>query len=491
MKLKFKLLKLEAGRPIAFVNKGFAEQHNIHEGERIEITYNGKKLILIVDLAEQLLTNHQISLSREATSFLGVKEGEEITVSLALSPKSTRYILKKLEGKELNNQEIREIINAIINNSLTEAEIAYFVSGVYEHGMSFEETLSLTEAMAKTGKVLHWHSNNIADKHSIGGIPGNRTTPIVISICAAAGIIMPKTSSRAITSAAGTADVIETLANVNLSAERLREIVKKTNACLAWGGSLGLAPADDKLIRVERLLNIDPEAQLIASIIAKKISAGSKHILIDIPYGNGAKVSFGEAKLLSKEFLKVASHFKLNIKVILTDGSQPIGNGLGPVLEMLDVISVLKQQNPPKDLEEKSILLAATILEMMKKAPKGQGRKLAKEILTSGRALKKFNEIIDAQGRKKTLLKPAKFTRIIKSKLSGKVISIDNKSINLLARILGCPSDHAAGIYLNKHVGNKIKREEPLLTLYSESKEKLAEGINFFNSSHPIKIKIE
>src|SRR3989344_4496891 len=177
--------------------------------------------------------------------------------------------------------------------------------------------------MCESGKVISWGNREVADKHSIGGIPNNRTTPIVVSICASHGILMPKTSSRAITSAAGTADVVEVLANVELSDKELKKVVLKTNACLVWGGSLGLAPADDKLIKIERALNLDPESQLLASILSKKLAAGSKFVLIDIPYGHGAKVSREEAAKLGRRFISLARKFRIKIKVVLTDGSHP------------------------------------------------------------------------------------------------------------------------------------------------------------------------
>ena len=489
MKLKLKELSLGAGRPVAFISEKNARELNVHVGDRVEITSNGKKIIAIVDIVKKFITNSEISLSEEIVEYLNIKKGHFVDVALTLGPRSSILIAKKLAGKALNKTEIYVIVKDIVNNALTEAEIAYFVSGVYEHGMTFEETVSLTEAMYKTGEVIKWHTKNVADKHSIGGIAGNRTTPIVVSICASLGVVMPKTSSRAITSASGTADVIETMANVDFSVEKLKEIVKKTGACLAWGGALGLAPVDDKLIRVERLLNLDPESQLIASILAKKLAVGSKYVLIDIPYGKYAKVTKDKALKLKKKFIQVGTHFGLKMNVVLTDGSQPIGNGVGPVLEMQDVIRVLKRENSPKDLENKSIFLAAEILEMVSKAKKGNGEQMAREALYSGRAYKKFEEIISAQGKIFTDLKPAKFTFDITAKNNGKISLIDNRSINLLGRILGCPADKTAGLYLYKHNLEAVKKGDKLLTLYSESEKKLDEAIRFFSESKPIQIE--
>lgn len=483
MKLKLKELSLGAGRPVAFLEGTTARALNVHMGDRVEISHNRKKLIAIVDIIKKFLKKGEIALSNEIIDYLSLKKGNLVEVALALDSRSSILITKKLNGKELTKEEIYCIVRDIVNNALTEAEIAYFVSGVYETGMTMKETIYLTEAMYKTGEVIKWGKKDIADKHSIGGIAGNRTTPVVVSICAALGVIMPKTSSRAITSAAGTADVIELLANVDFPVSRLKEIVRKTGACLAWGGALGLAPVDDKLIRVERLLNLDPESQLIASILAKKLAVGSKYVLIDIPYGKNAKVDKPRALKLKKKFLSVGKHFKLKMEVVLTDGSQPIGNGIGPVLEMQDVIRVLKRENSPKDLENKCIMLAGKILEMVDRAKKGKGEELARETLYSGKAFKKFDEIISEQGKKYIDLKTAKFSASIKAECSGKIKSIDNKAINLLGRILGCPIDKASGIYLHKHNGDSVKKGEVMLTLYSESDKKLKESIKFITNS--------
>ncbi len=488
MELKLKKLGLSAGRPIAFLNVKDAEKLNVRAGDRVEIRSDGKKVIAILDTVKTNIKEKEISLSDEIIRNLGIKPGNIVDVFLALEPKSSRYVLKKLAGETLSKNEIYSIIHDIVDNYLTEAEIAYFVSGVYKNGMSLKETINLTEAMYQTGRKLNLKNKKIVDKHSIGGLAGNRTTPIVIPICASLGIIMPKTSSRAITSAAGTADVMETVTNIDLSIEKIKKIVNKTNACLAWGGSLGMAPSDDKLIRVERLLSLDPESQLIASIMAKKLAVGSKYILIDIPYGKNAKVSKFSASKLKEKFLKVGKHFKLKMKVVFTDGSEPIGNGIGPILEIKDVLRVLERNNPPKDLEKKCIFLAGEILELVGKAKKGSGIALAQKTLDSGKALKKFNEIISAQGRKPNHLKIAKFKHEIKAKSAGKVKEINNKKINYLCRILGCPSDKASGLYLNKHVSDSLKKGETLLTLYSESKKKLEQGIDFFHKNEVIKL---
>ncbi|MEK6871671.1 MAG: thymidine phosphorylase, partial [Nanoarchaeota archaeon] len=396
MKLKIKKFDFLTGRPVCMINRQTAREMSFHVGQRVLIKRDGGKLISIVDIIEDVLKKNEIAVSEEVLESLQVKHGDIVDVELAEKPHCIDLIKEKLKGRRLNEKEMYEIIENIADNALTEVEIAFFVSAIYEEGLSFNETKYLTKAMIKTGNQLKF-KGHVADKHSVGGVAGNITTPIIVSICASEGLIIPKTSSRAITSAAGTADVIETIARVDFSSHEIKHIVNKTNGCFVWGGSLGLAPVDDKIIKIEKIVNIDSSSQVIASILSKKISVGSKWILIDIPCGKSAKFTRLEAKKLKERFLQMGKLFKLTIKVVLTDGSEPIGNGIGPALEMKEVIQVLTRNNPPQDLEEKSLLLAGELFELVGKAKKGKGILLAKKILESGQALKKFIEIINAQ----------------------------------------------------------------------------------------------
>jgi putative thymidine phosphorylase len=493
MNLKVKILKWSAGLPVAMLNKKTAEKIGVHIKDRIfikTISKHPKKISTLFDIIGGLVRQNEIAVSSELKKRIGVKVGQKVTVGLAEAPKSIFFIKKKLQNKSLSGKEIKEIINDIVNNSLSEAEISLFILAMYEKGMNFKETVHLINAILKSGNILKLKNKFIVDKHSIGGIPGNRTTPIVVSICASEGLIMPKTSSRAITSAAGTADVIEAIAKVDFSMKEVKTILKKTNACMVWGGSLGMVPADSKIIKIEKKLKIDPEAQLLASIMAKKISVGSKYILIDLPYGKTAKVSKSKALDLKKKFERLGKHFHKKLECVLTDGSQPIGNGVGPILELIDVIKILDpKQEGPKDLEKKSLFLAGELFEMTGKAKHGEGIKLAEEILSSGKAFKKFQEIIKAQKGKLIDLKPAKFKKHILSKKSGKILAIDNKKIAALARITGCPADKLSGLYLYYHVNDSIKKGKKLLTIYSESKSRLKEAIKVYNNTKPIKIK--
>ena len=493
MELKVKILKWSAGFPVAMLNIHTANIMGVKIKDRIFIKPISKKdsgVSTIVDTVSTIVKKDEIAISSELKERLGLNEGQKVDVDLSPMPKSMIFIKKKVNKEELTQLEVNAIIKDIIDNSLSEAEIALFISAMYENGMDMKETIFLINAILNSGRKLDIRGKYVVDKHCIGGVPGNRTTPLVVSICAAAGLIFPKSSSRAITTAAGTADVVETIAKVEFSIKELKKIVEKTGACLIWGGSLEIVPADEKIISIEKMLNIDPESQLLASIMSKKLALGAKYILIDIPYGKTAKFSREKALNLGKKFEYLGKHFNKKMKVVLTDGCQPIGNGVGPAMEMIDIIKILKRDEPrPLDLEKKSVYLAGEIFEMTGKVKKGQGIKLAQQVLDSGKAFEKFKEIIIAQKGKVDGIKFAKFKKDILMKRNGKIIEYDNKKINFLARTTGCPMDKSAGLYLYKHVGDKLKKGEKILTIYSESKVRLKEAEDFFIAQKPIKFQ--
>jgi len=494
MRLRVKDFTFFAGRPVVILNSLTATKLNVFQNNRVRLDHKGKDYYAVVDIFQKGVRPEEIILSRELMTTLRIKEGEMIEVSISDHSPAGKLIKKKMDGHRLTDKEFEIIIDQIVRNHVTEPEIAYFLAAQRMMGMTAQESVNLTWAMVRTGGVLKFGAQRkVVDKHCIGGIAGNRTTPLVVSICACAGLTFPKTSSRAITSAAGTADVIETISNIQLSIHDLKRVINKTGACLAWGGSLRLAPSDDKIIQVEKLINLDVESQMLASIMSKKIAAGAKYLVIDIPYGRGAKASnLKQAKEMAKKFREIAHPFKIKIDVVFTEGRYPIGQGVGPVLEMLDVIRVL-QNTPecPKDLKEKSIFLAGKV---MKLAGIKNARRKAREILESGAAYRKFVEIINAQNGKEDFekriraLKPAKFKLTIKAVKKGKILHLDNKKINTLCRILGTPETRSAGIFLHKKIG-RVKRDEPLITLFSESKTKLKEGLKYFKNEKVMEVK--
>jgi thymidine phosphorylase len=336
--------------------------------------------------------------------------------------------------------------------------------------MTTEEMLSLTRSMAEVGNRIDWpDKNNVVDKHSIGGIPGNRTSMIVVPIVAAHGLLIPKTSSRAITSPAGTADTMEVLARVDLNEHEMKAVVEGCNGCIVWGGHVNLSPADDILISVERPLNVDTPEQMVASILSKKLAAGSKNLLIDIPLGRSAKVrTHTDALRLKKLFEYVGDQLGLRVNILVTKAHEPIGRGIGPALEARDIMMVLRNDvNAPADLREKSLLLAGHLLEFDPDLRGGAGYETAKQLLTSGKALIVMENIIDAQGRNERPVKLGPLKKLVAADRSGTISAINCYRLARIARLAGAPLDKGAGIDLLKKSGDRVEKGEPLYRIHA------------------------
>lgn len=439
---------------------------------------DGLKSILatlaIVD-DKRLLAPGEIGLGEQAFRRLGLTEGSEVTARQAQPPHSLEFVRRKIDGDTLDDAEIGEVIRDIVAYRYSPMEIAAFLVACAGF-MTTQETLALTRAMADAGSRLHWPPGAIVDKHCIGGIPGNRTSMIVVPIVAAHGLVMPKTSSRAITSPSGTADTMEVLASVDLSATELKAVVDRAHAALAWGGRVNLSPADDILISVERPLRIDTFDQMVASILSKKLAAGSTHLLIDIPVGPSAKVrSQSEAVRLRKLFEYVGGKLGLTLDIVFTDGSQPVGRGVGPVLEARDVMAVLRSDPAaPADLRERALMLAGRVLEFNPALEGGTGLARARELLDSGQALAAMEKIIDAQGRRTVAIEVGALHHDIRADHHGSVAAIDCHLIARIARAAGAPMDKGAGIDLMRKVGDRILRGDILYRIHAESPAGLA-----------------
>jgi thymidine phosphorylase len=438
----------------------------------ISVAAGSEPILAVLNVVDDIgiTAPDELGLSEQAFTQLGVAEGTPVGVAHAQPPGSLEAVHRKIRGERLGQEEYQAIARDIVNNRYSKIEMSAFVVACAEAGMEREEVLYLTRAMVDSGERLDWGESLVADKHCIGGVPGNRTTMIVMPIVAAHGMLIPKTSSRAITSPAGTADTMEVLAQVELEPERLREIVRDERGCLAWGGTARLAPADDILISVERPLSLDSPGQLVASILAKKVAAGSTHLLVDIPMGATAKVRHrSEALRLRKLFEYVGDSLGMHLEVLVTDGSQPIGRGIGPVLETRDVLQVLRNDSSaPADLREKSLLLAGRILEFDAGVRGGSGYRLAEQILVSGRALAKLQAIIEAQGRNPEPPDLGRLRHEVPAPVGGVVTAIDNLQIARVARLAGAPMDKGAGVELFKKLGDPIQQGEALYAIYAE-----------------------
>lgn len=475
--LKPKKIPIRIGnRYVAILNQKSAKELDVRPAERIDLFVGKREITAIVDITENHdLKENEIGLFAETWEKLKITSKDRIRVQVAPKPEADKFIKSKLEGKQLTKKEIDIIVKDIVNDDLSDIEMTYFVSACFSNGLSDEETANLTKAIVKYGGQLKFKNKIVMDKHCIGGVPGNRTTMIVVPMITALGYTMPKTSSRAITSPSGTADTMEVVANVINDIKKLKKIATKVGGFITWGGGVDLAAADDKLIRVRYPLKLDPQGMLLASIMAKKYSVSSNHVIIDIPMGAQGKVKDKkDAIKLKKRFLTIAKLLGMKMKVVITSADQPIGNGIGPLLEVEDVTKVLKNESAaPKDLRDKAIMLVTELLFLTGRYGfKRQARKKALEVLRSGKAWEQFQNIVKAQGKKR-LPKRGEHIFAVKSGKSGTIYEIKNKLIATIARTAGAPKDPGAGVIINKKLRQKVKKGDLLFTVIAENKTRI------------------
>lgn len=451
---------------------------------RIKVSKGERTLVAsLIVWEDQLQLDHdQLSLSDSAIDALGASEGDMLALSHLDALDSMSDVRKKIYGHRLNQVEFDRIVKDVVNRNLSNIQLSAFLASCTGDALNKAEVIALTRSMINVGFRLNWGQKKIFDKHCIGGLPGNRTTPLVVSIVAAAGLTIPKTSSRAITSPAGTADVMQVVTNVNLTTEQMKRVVLQEGGCLAWGGSVQLSPADDILIRVEKALDIDSDGQMIASVLSKKAAAGSTDVVIDIPVGPTAKVrSQHAAAQLSEKMVAVGKAIGLNVEIIVTDGTQPVGRGIGPALEAKDVLSVLRnEENAPPDLRERAIVLAGRLLEMAGKVDAGWGSKIASEILQKGIAYKKFVAICKAQGYFK-VPETAPFKFEVKAFDHGRVTGIDNRKLAKVAKLAGAPSAMTAGVLLLTPLGTIVCKGDVLYEIHAESNGELDYSLDYLS----------
>lgn len=439
---------------------------------QVEILVEGRSARATLYLVRgDFLGMDQVGLSEVAWRRLGCPEGSTVQVRHARPMDSMSAVRAKVYGHQLGDSELQAIVSDVVAERYTDVQLATFLTAFAAQPPRLAETVALTRAMLKAGDRLSWSNGKIADKHSVGGLPANRTTPIIVAIAAAAGLTIPKTSSRAITSPAGTADTMETMAPVELDIAAMRAVVEQEGGCVVWGGSVRLSPADDIFIRVERTLDLDSEAQLVASVISKKLAAGSTHVLLDLPVGPTAKVrTIADAERLSSQLVAVAAELGMTARPLFTDGSQPVGTGIGPSLEARDLLAVLRlDKTAPSDLRQRAVQLAGALLELAGSSPEGAGEAAAAAILDDGRALKKFYAICAAQGgfREPGM---APLTRIVPARHGGAVTGVDNRIIARIAKLAGAPGAKTAGLEVHVKLGERVERGQPLMTLHGESR---------------------
>lgn len=431
-------------------------------------------------ITNDLVAHGEAALSESAWNRLDLKDGDTIEISHPDSLDSLSHVRSRIYGNGLSEGALTAIITDVVDGQYSDIHLSSFITACAARPLDHDEVIALTRAMVDAGDRLSWNADTVLDKHSVGGLPGNRTTPIIVPIIAALGLTMPKTSSRAITSPAGTADTMETMAPVELVTADIRRVVEQEGGCIVWGGAVRLSPADDILIRIERALDLDSEGQMIASVLSKKIAAGSTHLILDMPVGATAKVrSQQAADALSAGLIAAADAFGIKAKVIAGDGTQPIGRGIGPALEANDVLAVLQcAPTAPRDLRDRAVALAGALIELGGLARQGAGAAMAAQTLDNGRAWTKFQQICEAQGGMRRPPTSGR-RRPLLARRAGFINAIDNRKIAKLAKLAGAPETKAGGVELHVKLGDVVAVDQPTCTVHTDSPGELAYALAY------------
>lgn len=485
--MKVKILSdFETRSDIALLNKNDEDTRDSRTNLAQISFKEQKKLVHIIRTAE-LVPQGTIGLPPNIAATLGVDNNDVVSIGPRIKPESFDIIKKKYEHQRLSKEEIALIIEDIYKGNLSDLEMAAFTLAIQYESLSKSETEYLTTSFANYGTKIQF-DEPVYDKHSIGGIPGNKVSLLIVPIIAAAGLLIPKTSSRAITSPSGTADTMEVLADVSFSPEEIHELAPKSRGMIVWAGTLNLVPVDSEIIsRVERPLRLDPESVIIASILSKKLSLGVDNLVLDMPTGPGTKVETREdATNLANLFVDIARRVGIRLESALTYADQPVGHAIGPALEAKEALETLMGAGP-RSVQEKSVELSGILIEMAKLAPLGQGASYANDILASGKALEKFREIIEVQNGKKAIMPDeielGQYTMDLVADRDGYISSVSNTAVKQISSALGCPIEKKAGIYLFKKAGEFVKKGTPLVRLYATHESHIDAALKIYKQT--------
>ena len=465
--------------PVAYLPRNsFIKADDYLGPERIEITAGARSIrahVHVLDAGQGLQVD-EVGLSRRTFEDLNLPLGAPVVLHRAAAPRSRAALRDKIRGKALGEDQYAELLGDIAQGRYPDSEVGAFLVAVTRN-LSDGEVLALARVRASFMPRMAWGESIVADKHSMGGIPGSRITLIVVPIVASHGLAIPKTSSRAITSAAGTADAMETVARVDLTASELWGTVQRTRGCIVWNERLNHSALDDVMNSITRPLAIESNRWSVASILSKKWTAGATHVVGDLPFGPQAKLKTrDEATELARLFQHVGEAMGLQVEAHATDGLAPIGRGIGPALEVRDILQVLDNDPAaPAELREKALFFVSLILAW---DPLVGGltaaRARAEQLLTSGQARAKFDAIVEAQGRRHPPITPAPMTHVVRAPADARVLGIDFAQITEIARHAGAPHDRSAGLDLLRRAGDRVKAGDPLYVIHASTARDLA-----------------
>ena len=399
-------------------------------------------------------------------------------------------IEKKKKGLALTEEEIKFFIDGIMNGTVEDYQASALLMAVYFKGMNIDETTWLTKYMVESGEILDLSeiSNNIVDKHSTGGV-GDKITLMFLPLMAAADLYTAKLSGRGLGHTGGTIDKLESIPNfrTDLSIDEFKSKVQEHKTAIA-AQTLSLAPADGKLYALRDVTStVDIIPMIASSVVSKKIASGANHIVLDVKYGSGAFIKTAEeAQKLSEIMVEVGKRLNRNICAVISSMNQPLGRAVGNSVEVQEVIEFLKGNMEP-DLKEITYTLCQTAFEKTGKcANKEEAWKYLDEMISSGKALEKFKEIVASQGGDVaifddyTKLPQASIKYEVKATKDGFVANIDALKVAKACKNLGAgrdrksdPIDYSAGIYLTQKYSEPVMAGETIAVIYTNKEDSI------------------
>ncbi|MBP5203566.1 MAG: AMP phosphorylase [Candidatus Methanomethylophilaceae archaeon] len=486
MKLAALEYNVLSSEPVVVMNADDCLELGVGPDDRVRIA-GGSTAVSTVAITDFLIRKGTIAMPTYVLDRCSAKDGDLVDVTYSPMPGSVKSLKRKIDGGKLDRDAMDSIVADIMAGNFSDEEILAFVSAFNVNNADLEEVAYLTRAMAATGTMVDLGVRPVFDFHSLGGVPGNKITPIVVSIVASEGLTIPKLSSRAVSSACGTSDLVDTFCDVEMDSEALKAAVRRTGGVFACGNE-DYAPVGTKIIKAERPLGIDPRPTMMASIMSKKVALGTTHLLVDIPFGAGSKVpDVTAARNIAKDLIDLGTILGMHVECAASRADQPLGTSIGPILEAKECIRALESRDGDPSVIDKACGMAGIILEM---AGEKDGRRRAEEIFRSGRAHSKFLEIVAAQNGSLDLksddLTPGAFVKDVHAKRDGVVQMVDNPSIVAIAKGAGAPSDVGAGIVLLRKRGDVVKEGEVLFRIYAENQGKLDRAIESARSRRPM-----
>ncbi len=491
--LPIKILDIRSVEPIVMMSHNTASKLKFKhtavlaiKNETVDKLFSAAPVV-----TEGIIEDNVVGISQRDANWLNVKDGDVVVVFNRRTPQSFDHVKNRIHGEPWKTKQVHSIVADISRRVYTNLEIATFALTSEFRGYTDRELESFATSMAEYGTQFDFQEKTF-DKHSIGGVPGNKVSLIIVPVVAAAGLLIPKTSSKAITSPSGTADSMNVLAEVNFTPEEITELAPKVRGMIVHNGPLKLSPMDEIVVNVKKFLDIDPQDQMLAAIISTKVAMGINNLLIDIPTGKYTKMPSTKVGLdFGHKLIGLCRKVGINVEAVMTMGDQPIGSNIGPALEAKEALEILEGKRTNLAYN-KSIELAGNLLEMGGLAGENKGLNLAADLIKSGKALKKFKEIIEAQGGDPTVSSEkvvvGSYSQTVYAPHDGYVKSISNRGVKQICSAAGTPSVKESGMVIHTRLGAFIKEGDPLFTIYSNSETKLSNAVQVANTYKPVNL---